>query len=367
MNIVVPILGPYLASLGFSDTEIGVIAMFMPLTSIILRPLAGFIADTWSRKYLLMTGLIATVLAGFFYVGPRLVVPFGRVFQGIGMALFVPGSTALTSYLAKRVRKLGLHMGARSLLNGLGFTVGPLTSAYLTVNYGYHAAFIALAIAPLPFVYLSTRLDDGITHRQRPEINYIKILKRWLVVGRKPFILWTTLSMTLMTVGYTSIQTFLSLYYQATYGRGVVLAGIFFTILGLSSIPTRAIGGILSEKKGAYKVVETALILILLGSTTILLKGILSFIFSPIFIGLGLGLLIPSMLVGVSQVTDNEEYGAAFSFSTTYWDTGGLIGPLLGGILSSLSGYWLAVLLYPLLNALAVGSFTIYYLFERNN
>ncbi len=362
MNIVVPILGPYLSSLGFSDTEIGLIAIMMPSTSIILRPLAGFIADTWSRKYLLIIGLLATALSGLLYIGPRLIVPLGKVFQGIGMALFVPGSTALTSYLAKKTGKLGLHMGIRSLLNGLGFTVGPLASAYLTINQGFHAPFIALAIVPLPFAYLSTRLDDGLARKTRLKINYIEILKRWLSVGRKPFILWTTLSMTLMTMGYTSIQTFLSLYYQVTYGKGVVLAGLFFTILGLSSIPTRAIGGILSERKGSYRMVEFALILIFVGSTTILVKGFLSFIVSPIFIGLGLGLLIPSMLVGVSQVTDNEEYGAAFSFSTTYWDTGGLIGPLLGGILSSLSGYWLAVLLYPLLNSLAVGAFTIYYM-----
>jgi len=365
MNIVVPILGPYLSSLGFSDTEIGLIAMLMPLTSIILRPLAGFIADTWSRKYLLILGLLATALSGLLYIGPRFIVPLGRVFQGIGMALFVPGSTALTSYLAKKTGKLGLHMGARSLLNGLGFTVGPLASAYLTINHGFHAPFIALATVPLPFAYLSTRLDDGLTRKTSLKINYIEILKRWISIGKKPFILWTTLSMTLMTMGYTSIQTFLSLYYQVTYGKGVVLSGLFFTILGLSSIPTRAIGGILSETKGSYRMVEFALILILVGSTTILAKGVLSFIVSPIFIGLGLGLLIPSMLVGVSQVTDNEEYGAAFSFSTTYWDTGGLIGPLLGGILSTLSGYWLAILLYPLLNLFAVSAFTIYYMRTR--
>ncbi|MCE4607214.1 MAG: MFS transporter [Desulfurococcales archaeon] len=366
MSIVVPILGPYLSSLGFSDTEIGIIAMFMPLTSIVLRPLAGFLADTWSRKYLVVLGLLATTLSGLFYIGSNLIVSFGRVFQGIGLALFVPGSTALTSYLAKKTVRLGFHMGIRSLLNGLGFTLGPLASAYLTVNYGFHAPFIALAIVPLPFVYLSIHIDE-LTHRVLPEIDYVKILKWWLSVGRKPFILWTTISMTLMTVGYTSIQTFLSLYYQATYGKGVVLAGTFFTILGLSSIPTRAAGGILSEKRGPYKIVESALILILVGSTTILVKGFISFIISPIFIGLGLGLLIPSMLVGVSQVTDNKEYGSAFSFSTTYWDTGGLIGPLLGGILSSLSGYWLAILLYPLLNSMAVAAFTIYYISVRNN
>jgi MFS family permease len=121
----------------------------------------------------------------------------------------------------------------------------------------------------------------------------------------------------------------------------------------------------MSERKGAYKTIEYAFVLILLGSIIILSKGFISYAVSPVFIGLGLGLLIPSMLVGVSEETDSSEYGAAFSFSTTYWDTGGLIGPLLGGVLSTLSGYRLAVLMYPLLNAFALGVFTLYYIDKR--
>ena len=365
MSIVLPVLGPYLASLGFSDTEIGVVAMLMPLTSMLLRPLTGIVADTWSRKYLVVLGLLATVFSGLLYISPKYIVPFGRVFQGIGVAFYVPGSIALTSYLAKKTGRLGFHMGIRSLLNGLGFTLGPLASAYLTVNYGFHAPFIALGLTPLPFAYLAIKLEEGIEQRRRPTMSLKLIMKRWFAIGSKPFIFWTTLATTIMATGYSSLQTFLSLYYDEVYGRGIQLAGTFFTILGLSSIPTRAAGGILSEKRGPYKIVESALILILVGSTTILVKGFISFIISPIFIGLGLGLLIPSMLVGVSQVTDNKEYGSAFSFSTISWDVGGLIGPLVGGVLSSFFGYRLAILLYPLLNLVALGAFTVYFLRKK--
>ncbi|MCE4614090.1 MAG: MFS transporter [Desulfurococcales archaeon] len=362
MSVVIPVLGPYLASLGFSDTEIGVIAMLTPLTSMLLRPFTGVVADCWSRKYLVVVGLSATALSGLLYVSPRYIVPLGRVFQGIGVAFYVPGSIALTSYLAKKTGKLGMHMGIRSLLNGLGFTIGPLASAYLTVDYGFHAPFIALGLTPLPFIYLALKLEEGIEYRRKPALKLAEILERWFSMGRKPFILWTTVAVTVMATGYSSLQTFLSLYYQEAYGRGVQLAGTFFTIAGLSSIPTRAGSGILSERIGASRAIELAFTLILVGSMTVLSRGFISYIISPVFIGLGLGTLVPSMLVGVSQVTDNREYGSAFSFSTISWDIGGLIGPLLGGVLSSFSGYRLAILIYPVLNVVALGAFTLYFL-----
>ncbi|MEB3757495.1 MAG: MFS transporter [Desulfurococcales archaeon] len=167
-----------------------------------------------------------------------------------------------------------------------------------------------------------------------------------------------------MATGYSSLQTFLSLYYTETYGRGIVLAGTFFTISGLSSIPTRGIGGVLAEKMGPDKIVISALTLILAGSLMVLLKGTLSYLIAPIFVGLGLGLLIPSMLVGVSSVTENTEYGSAFSFSTVSWDVGGLVGPIIGGLLSSAYSYRAAIILYPILSFLGLLSF-IYYLLER--
>jgi MFS family permease len=362
MSIVIPVLGPYLASLGFSDAMIGVIAMLMPLTSMLLRPFTGVVADCWSRRYLIILGLSATALSGFLYISPKYTVPLGRVFQGIGVAFYVPGSIALTSYLAKKTGKLGLHMGIRSLLNGLGFTVGPFASAYLTIHYGFRAPFIALGLTPLPFIYLTLKLEEGIDKRRRPSLDLKGILKRWFSIGSKPFILWTTVAITLMATGYSSLQTFLSLYYDEIYGKGVELAGAFFTIAGLSSIPTRAVSGVLSEKIGASRAIELSFALILLGSTTVLSRGFLSYVVSPIFVGLGLGMLIPSMLVGVSQVTDNREYGSAFSFSTISWDVGGLVGPLVGGVLSSLSGYRLAILMYPALNVVALGAFTLYFM-----
>jgi DHA1 family multidrug resistance protein-like MFS transporter len=366
MSIVIPVLGPYLASMKFSDTEIGIIAMLMPLTSMLLRPITGVLADYWSRRHLVILGLILTSISGILYIGPRYIVPLGRILQGMGVAFYVPGSIALTSYLAKKIGKLGVHMSTRSLLNGLGFTIGPLASAYLTVKYGYHSPFIALAVAPIPFIVLAWSLEESSARPPSTRWSYTAILKRWFGIGRKPFIFWVTIAITLMATGYSSLQTFLSLYYEEMYGKGVVLAGTFFTISGLSSIPTRGIGGILAEKMGADKIVLSSLTLILVGSLTVLLKGALSYIVSPVFIGLGLGLLVPSMLVGVSNVTDNTEYGSAFSFSTVSWDVGGLIGPLIGGLLSSAYSYRIAIMLYPLLSFMGLLSFLYYIIWKRD-
>lgn len=366
MSIVIPVLGPYLASMGFSDTEIGLIAMLMPLASMLLRPITGVLADYWSRRLLVILGLAFTSISGILYIGPRYIAPLGRILQGMGVAFYVPGSIALTSYLAKKTGKLGVHMSTRSLLNGLGFTVGPLASAYLTVKYGYHSPFIALAIAPLPFIFLAFSLEESSARQYTSKWSYTGILRRWFSIGRKPFILWVTVAITLMATGYSSLQTFLSLYYMEAYGKGVVLAGTFFTISGLSSIPTRGIGGVLAEKTGPEKVVLASLILILSGSLVVLLRGAVSYMVAPIFVGLGLGLLIPSMLVGVSSVTDNTEYGSAFSFSTVSWDVGGLVGPIVGGLLSSAYSYRAAIILYPILSFSALLSF-MYYLLEKKD
>lgn len=128
--------------LGLSDTQVGLAATILFLVLAVMVPVAGFLGDRWSKKWIITISLIfwsfATMLTGFSggLVG---LILFRSIATGGGESFYGPASTALIAAYHKKTRALALSIHQASLYIGImcsGFLAG-----HVAELYGWRAAF----------------------------------------------------------------------------------------------------------------------------------------------------------------------------------------------------------------------------------
>ena len=128
--------------LNLTDTQVGLTATVLFLVLAVMVPVAGFLGDRWSKKWIITCSLIfwscATMLTGLAggLVG---LILFRSVATGGGESFYGPASTALIAAYHKKTRALALSIHQASLYIGImcsGFLAG-----HVAEQYGWRAAF----------------------------------------------------------------------------------------------------------------------------------------------------------------------------------------------------------------------------------
>jgi sugar phosphate permease len=140
---------PYLSSVGVARTTAGVVAMAIPLVSIIGRLSAGWLGDRFKRTYV-AGGFILMVIVGllfFSYASTErmwALIPFIILF-GIGWGSNFPMRAALVrGYFGRS--NLGTIFGFMMGLCATGGVIGPMLTGWIFDHYGsYHFAWILFA------------------------------------------------------------------------------------------------------------------------------------------------------------------------------------------------------------------------------
>ena len=116
-----PLLGSIQESVGATDVQLGLVSTVFTLVYGLTIPFAGFAADLFTRKWMVVVG-VAIVSAGILFSGyvatiGALVVTYGLV-NGFGQPFYYPSSTSLISQLhadskatALSLLQLGMYVG----------------------------------------------------------------------------------------------------------------------------------------------------------------------------------------------------------------------------------------------------------------
>ncbi len=140
---------PYLSSVGIEREDAGLIAMAIPLVSIIGRISAGWLGDKY-KKIKVATGFMLLVFMGLLFFSFSsvemmwVVIPFIILF-GIGWGSNFPMRAALVREYFGRYN-LGTIFGFLMGLSAMGGVIGPLLAGWLYDNYGsYRIAWLLFA------------------------------------------------------------------------------------------------------------------------------------------------------------------------------------------------------------------------------
>jgi len=335
VGAVLPVLPGYVKDeLGYGDVAVGVVIGCYAVSGLLLRPVAGRLADRRGRKWTAIGGALLLSAGGFLYLAPLglggLIV--ARLVLGVGEgALYTAGSAWIVdlSPPERRGRVLGLY----GLAVWGGLAVGPLLGSLIHSAAGFEQVWLLAALLPLAGALAGLMVGDPfkpLAHAEPHPLVAPEAVRPGIAVG-------------LGAIGYATIAAFVVLLLEKRgidHGAAVFAAFAGAIVLGrlaLGDLPDRigpapvAIGATLAEAAGLAAIAVA-------GSLPVALLG-------GIGMGTGFALLNPSlMLIVVGQVSATAR-GAALGTFTAFFDAGVGIGAPLAGLAAALTSYEGAFLL----------------------
>ncbi len=152
---LVPALYPMLKdSYGLSFMQVGVITLTMQLTSSIMQPAVGYLADNRPHPYSLPIGMAATLIGLLLlaHAGSYLLLILAAMMVGSGSAVFHPEASRIA-----RLASGGRHGLAQSLFQvggNLGSSLGPILAAFIVIPHGQTSVQWFSAVALVAIIVL---------------------------------------------------------------------------------------------------------------------------------------------------------------------------------------------------------------------
>lgn len=351
--LVNPLITGYTGTLGASAALMGLIGGLMNLCSLVMRPVAGNLADRLSRKRLAMIGAALMCVACVGYALADAPAPLAalRVVNGVGYSLCsVCMSTWLSSMLPPE--RVGSGMGLFGMMNALGMAVGPSLGLAIQGTWGYRAAMlVAGALAAVTVVGACLVRDAGVPARSASRARGGIALLDARVVP-------VALVVMLFTVPYTATQSFVVAY--AAERAPQVSVGLFFPVyaavlLGLRFALRRAFDTVGFGSFLAASSASAALSLV--GLWLLDRAGNAGLVASAALMAGGYGVMCSVCQSTAVKLVGPEHLGLANSTYYMGFDLGMALGPIVGGLLVGSVGMGL---LYPALLAFVPAACVVY-------
>lgn len=321
----------FLADLGASDTQIGLIYGATAVASIAMRPLLGTVMDRYGRRPVILVGNVLNVGFVLLYLtvstlGPWVYVV--RIGHGVAEAmLFSALFTYGTDVIPKSRRTEGIALFGVSGLLPIG--IAGIVGDFVLSIAGFRELFLTAAGFAVITLFLSLPLSE-----RRPTLKPGESPRGfWNIVTQRNLlpIWWMIGSFSTALTGYF---VFIRRYVDDT-GFGSV--GLFFSTYVAVAILERVFLGWLPDRVGRMRVLYPSLGILVIGF--LVLAGAGSWVGVAIagaFCGAGHGFIFPILTALLVDRAPETDRGSAMSFFTALFDVGTLIGgPALGAIIDT--------------------------------
>lgn len=363
--MLLPILPMYLAEqFAVTKSTAGLILSSYTIMALLFRPFAGFMVDSFPRKPLLLIcyTFFISYFGGYMLAGALAVFAVLRATHGMAFGMVTVSVNTVAIDIMPASRR-GEGIGYFGVSTNLAMAIGPMVALMIhdaTPDYDWIFA-TALGVGLLGLFVAS--LVKG-TKTEAVGAKQTISLDRFLLLKGVPGAVTTIF----LSFAYGVLST-----YVAVYGKEEVgLAGgtgLFFVCLSGGLVVSRLISGQLINRGYLTQVSKAGISLLIAGFLCfVFIKHPLSFYGCGVAIGVGYGLLCPTLQTMFINLAHHNQRGTANATYLTSWDFGVGSGVLLGGIIAQHTSYSSAFLLGTVL--LCVG-LTLFFLwagpyFNRN-
>jgi MFS family permease len=322
--------------LGFNAVLAGVVIAAQYLATLLIRPVAGRLADNLGTKRTITYGLYAIAASGALTLLATLlhtwanaslgVLVVARLLLGVGQGMVGVGTSSWG------IGQVGPEHTAKVISwNGIAsygaIAVGAPLGVVMTADLGFHTLGVALfALAALGLVML----------RKRPSVPVVRgeRLPFWSAFGRvAPY----GVGLCLASIGYGTLTTFITLYY---FEQGWAGAAFCLTAFGACFILARLLFINAINHYGGFTVAFACLSVETVGFVFLWLAP------SPVFAligaslaGFGLSLVYPALGVLAIQQVPPASRGSGLGAFAVFFDIAlALAGPIMGALAAS-AGY----------------------------
>ncbi len=357
LTSLLPTLPLYVEDVGGTKQQIGFVMAAFAIGLLLCRPTLGKLADTRSRKLVVLIGVAVVAIAplGYLFVKSIPLLLVLRAFHGISIAAYTTGSSALIVDLSP-VDKRGEVIGYMSLTNPIGMAIGPAMGGFIQAKAGYPPLFLcSFALGVLAFLCASqvkeprnnsTSPTDTIS--VKPESD-----KFWRLLA-SPRLRIPALVMLLIGLVFGAVATFVALYIREA--KIDFNAGWFYSAAAMSSFIIRLVTGKASDRYGRGMFISASFVFYTLGMFMLSVAHTpVYFLLAGLLEGAASGTLIPIMIALISDRSYPHERARIFALCIGGFDLGiALAGPIFGafaeqigyqGIFSLTSGLALLALI----------------------
>jgi len=320
----------------------GVVAASSFLTTAIISPLWGKVADRYGRKPMLIRASLGMstimILTGFSSSVIQLLLMrtiFG-LFSGFN-------SNAIALIAAQTPKEdSGRVLGTLNTALVSGVLVGPIFGGAIAQFFGYSKIFFVTgALILVAFLTTVTLVKETFVKPEKKDIKTTKEIFQQVKAPR--LIIALFLSTMILQMTNMSINPILSLYVREIVGNTNninLLCGIVAAAPGVASIFAAPRFGALGDRVGTHKVLifgfSFAAILFI---PMALVTNVWQLVGLRFLLGISNGALLPGIQALLSRNTPREATSRIFSFQQTAQSSGSVIGPLLGGAIAGILDY----------------------------
>jgi len=325
--------------LGFSAIVAGLVIGSQYLATLLSRPMAGRMSDTLGTKRAIVYGLSGIVLSGLltlistllqaFPMPSLIILILGRLLLGVAQGLIGVGTISWC------MGQVGVEHTARSIgWNGIAsygaIAIGAPLGVVMVANYGFASLGIALSVLAVGALVLI---------RNKPSVPVVRgeRLSFWAVFGRiAPY----GASLTLASIGYGTLTTFITLYYL---NRGWSGAAYCLTVFGVCFILSRLLFISAISRFGGFNSAIACMSIETFGLVLLWLAPSTPFaLIGAGLAGFGLSLVYPALGVEAIKQVPSSSRGSGLGAYAVFFDLAlAIAGPLMGAVALNLGYAWI--------------------------
>lgn len=343
-TMVIPFLPLYLLDIGVSQENVtmwtGVIFSVSFLFSAVMAPYWGRCADKTGKRRMIMRAGFSLAIVYFLgaFVRNPVDLLIVRILQGFASG-FVPASMAVVASTVP-IDKMGSSLGFMQAALLIGGILGPLLGGGLAHFFGMRLSFVvAAAIIFLTTIAVGLLVNEPENSQTSRESSISDDFK--MAFGNHKLVKMLLLLCAVQMISMT-LQPLITLYVaelQGTMEGAVLTAGIIYSLAGVAGAVAAPIWGRVGQQRGFRRILIVAFIgagVFNMGQffiADIYRFAVLQFCFGFFIVG-----VYPAINTIIVNCTDKNSQGRVFGLTTTANQLGCMIGPLLGGMISSWIG-----------------------------
>ncbi len=320
-----PLLPIFLGRKGGSAALVGVVFAAGLLANAAARYPAGWAADRYGTRAVLVVSMLATAALFLAYLLPLPVAAFiaVRFLHGAAQGGYFPAANGLIAEETPAGQR-GRAFGNMQATNMAGMLIGPAIGGFIALLNIGTAFVIAAALSAVAVAALAT-LPDARVHEDVELPTHVKRV----VLRLLPLIVLGA-GTSYMIGAYDTIWSL----YLTSRGGSTFAVGLSFVAFALPALFLSGLAGSLGDRFGPRRFIVAGLV------STGVFAGLYPFIPSvPLLIGLGLveGIFtisgLPSIMAEVSRLSEPGQYARTQGVYQTVQTAVQIAGALLGGTL----------------------------------
>lgn len=337
LGIISPIIPNYASDLGATGIYIGLIYSSFSLSRAILQTPIGRLADTFSKKKIIIIGLAlyAAVSIAYTYANSPQTLILVRILHGVGSSMMMPVAMAYGINLTPKGEE-GKYMGYINTALFTGFGAGPFIGGYIYENYSTKIVFNTMTV----MIAISLILTQLFV----PDEETLGMNKKRILVPIKKILANNTLLSILVyravnALGRGTIMSFLPLFAVQILGLSGTSIGIVLSVGIFLNAFLQTPMGILADRYNRKLLLIAGGLIASVGYVYMVYTSTLTQIFTArMIVSIGGALSLPAVTAIIAEEGREFGSGSTVGVFNTAMSIGQIIGPVFSGLLLDFYG-----------------------------